>query len=117
MSRYSDTPVGTLALTQDYLDDEMRLTAISWLEEYYFTMEPKFYLSFVVAVLKSKSASSLLPPRERRALFDLMIKQEDFVKGLIPALRTLHLTPEELEADKQAKEADSQLNFEENLED
>lgn len=108
LTRYSDTPVGTLALTQDYLDDEMRLTAISWLEEYFFTIDPKCYLSFVVAVLKSNSASSLLPPKERRALFDLMIKQEDLVKGLIPTLRSMHLTPEELEADKQAKEAEKQ---------
>lgn len=112
MSRYNDNAVGTLTLLQDYLDDEMRLTAISWLEEYYFTRDPKFYLGFVVAVLKSSTASDLLPPQERRTLFDLVIKQEDLVKGLVPTLRAMHLTAEELEADKQAKEAERQAREE-----
>jgi hypothetical protein len=95
----------TLKLRQDYLDDEKRLLLISWLEEYFFTQEPKFYLSFVLAVLKREDISALLGQQTGRQLFDLVIDQQELVHGIAPMLKKIYLTQEEKLAEQDAQTA------------
>lgn len=92
----------TLTLNQPYLDDGKRLTILSWLEEYYFDKDPKHYLEFAVAVLKSQFAFETFPIQEARELYDLLAQQEELMLGNQSTLRSMYLSQAELDAEKQA---------------
>jgi hypothetical protein len=105
-NRYGTPSSATLKLRRDYLDDEKRLRLLTWLEEYIFSQEPAYYLSFVIAILKQGDISALLGQQARRQLFDLVIEQQELVHGLVPALKEIYMTQEELLADRDAQTAE-----------
>ena len=92
----------TLLLNQSYLDDEKRLTILGWLEEYYFENDPKHYLEFAVAVLKSRFAAEIMPKQQIRELYDLLVQREELMQGHQSTLRGMYLSQEELDAEKWA---------------
>lgn len=97
----------TLKLYRDFLadDPEGQRMLLYWVDEYFFTKKPKSYLDFAIAVLKDETAAALLSPEDRRGLFDAVISQSKLSSYDASQLKQRYLTPEEQQAEQQAKEA------------
>lgn len=98
----------TLTLQRDFLNDdpEGRLLLLHWAEEYFFTIQPAHYLAFIQAVLEDEHTASLLPQEELRKLFDLLLAQSELPAYAANCLKQRYFTPEELQTDQEAKEAE-----------
>ncbi len=96
-----------LAFERDHLKDDPsgQLLLLHWTAEYFFYIRPQKYLSFVQAVLEDEAIAGLLPPEERRRLFELFISQKDVPSYTVSQLKQHYLTPEELKADQEAQDA------------
>ncbi len=96
-----------LKLQRDFLadDPERRRLLLHWVDEYFFTVKPKRYLDFTIALLKEEGAAALLTPEDQRRLFDAVIAQSKLSVWDAKELKQRYLTPEEQQADQEAKEA------------
>ena len=97
----------TLKLQRDFLadDPDRQRLLLHWVDEYFFTKQPKRYLDFVIALLKDEGAATLLSPGDQRGLFDAVIAQSKLSAWDAKELKQRYLTPEEQQADQEAKEA------------
>ena len=98
----------TLRLHRDFLADDPagQRMLLHWVDEYFFTNKPKSYLDFAIAVLKDENAAALLSPEDRRGLFDAVISQSKLSSYDASQLKQRYLTPEERQAEQEAKEAE-----------
>lgn len=97
----------TLTISRDFLKDDAngQLTMLRWAEEYFFTQAPEQYLFFVVALLDNKDAAALLSQEDCRSLYELVIGQKDIPSSVVGSLKRRYQTPEERQAEHNAKEA------------
>lgn len=97
----------TLKLQRDFLADDSnrQRLLLHWVDEYFFTKQPKRCLDFVIALLKDEGAAALLTPEYQRGLFDAVIAQSKLSVWDANELKQRYLTPEEQQADQAAKEA------------
>lgn len=109
-SLYSSDRHVTFQMDQRYLDDEKRRLVLHWLSEYFFQERVDCYLHFVLALLTSDDASRLYPVEERRALYDLVMTDEQLTRGRRDALKRIYQTEQEKEAERLAEEARKQEN-------
>lgn len=97
----------SLTLDRDFLTDDpdgQRLL-LHWADEYFFTVEPDRYLSFVHQVLEQEKLAGLLPPEDQRGLFDVVITLPKLSASDADKLKQRYFTPEEQRADQESKEA------------
>ena len=97
----------TLSLQRDFLSDdpEGQRLMLHWANEFFFTVEPQWYLSFVLEVLTRKELAALLSPEDQRGIFDVVIAQSELSACDAGRLKQRYLTPEEQQAEQAAKEA------------
>lgn len=97
----------TLNLQRDFLanDLEGQRLLLHWVDEYFFTMKPRRYLDFALTVLKDEQVAALLSPEDRRGIFDVLITQSKLSAYDANQLKQRYLTPEEQQAEQEAKEA------------
>ena len=97
----------TLSLQRDFLseDPEGQRLMLHWANEFFFTLEPQRYLSFVLEVLTRKELATLLSPEDQRGIFDVVIAQSELSAYDAGRLKQRYLTPEEQQAEQAAKEA------------
>ena len=96
-----------LKLHRDFLADDpagQRLL-LHWADAYFFTRKPKSYHDFALAVLKDEDTAALLTAEDRRGLFDAVISLPKLSALDASQLKQRYLTPEEQQADQEAKEA------------
>ena len=68
-------------------------------------MKPKCYLNFVLAVLKDEQAAAQLLPEDQRGIFGVLITQSKLPTYEATQLKRRYLTPEEQQAELEAKKA------------
>lgn len=98
----------SLALERDFLENDPagRLLLLHWADEYFFTVQPAHYLSFIYAVLDNNYAAGLLPQEDLRKLFDLLLTQGKLSVHEADRLKHRYFTPEEMQADQEARDAE-----------
>lgn len=103
---YGDNEI-KLKLQRDFLADDpaRQRLLLHWLDEYFFTRKPHRYLDFAMAVLMDEAAAALLTPEDQRKLFDVVIAQSKLSFWDAKMLKQRYLTPEEQQAEQEAKEA------------
>ena len=96
-----------LKLHRDFLadDPEGQRMLLHWVDEYFFTENPKRYLDFVTAVLKNEEVAALLSPEDQRGIFDAVISRSKLSAYDAGQLKQRYLTPEEQESEQTAKKA------------
>lgn len=98
----------TLAIDRDFLDDDGRRQVLEWLEAYIFLQKPEKYLLFITAILLDKSIAALFSEKDQQALFSLVIRCPSLPAHVSSRLKERYFTPEELQAEAEAAEADRQ---------
>lgn len=98
----------TLTLKRNFLEDDPggQLLLLHWADEYFFTVKPNYYLAFIKTVLEDECASGLLPRDTLRKLFDLLLTQHKLSVYEAERLKERYFSPAELQADKEAKDAE-----------
>lgn len=105
MTTYSNNKKINLTFKRDFLNDDEHALVLSWLDEYIFTYKTDDYFAFIVAVLCDEYAAGLLPAEDQRALFDLVIRQNDLDSYIADSLKKRYLTQSELQAEEEIKTA------------
>lgn len=99
----------SLMLKRSFLSDDSagQLLLLYWADEYFFTIKPTYYLTFIQAVLEDDYASGLLPREYLRKLFDFLLSQSNLSAYDASLLKQRYFTAEELRADQEARDAET----------
>lgn len=94
--RYAYYDKNLIDIKRDFLDNMENQKLFYWLERYVFKVEPKYYLNFLVEILKSSDVIGIISKEQLREIYISLSKVNETVEK-DEMLRKEYLTQEELQ--------------------